>query len=252
MTPSSPNKRVRLDQILVDRGLAESRTKAQALILAGQVCVDDQRVDKPGTNIKNDANITIKNQERFVSRGGYKLEGALDTLGLDPAARVCVDVGASTGGFTDCLLQRGASRVYAVDVGFGQLATKLVNDARVLVMDRTNARDLRPEQFPEPIDWMVVDASFIGIGKLASALYSVLRAGGTLLAMIKPQFEVGREQARKFRGVIKDEEVRAQAIDEAIAALVTVGFIVKAGSDSALAGPKGNLEYFVYATKGTD
>jgi 23S rRNA (cytidine1920-2'-O)/16S rRNA (cytidine1409-2'-O)-methyltransferase len=248
--PSERSKsRVRLDQALVERGLCESRTKAQALIIAGQVCVDDQRADKPGTLVRSDCNLSLKTQDRFVSRGGYKLEGAVLELQLEPTGRVCVDVGASTGGFTDCLLQRGASRVYAVDVGSGQLARKLVTDQRVVVMDRTNARNLQPTDFPEPIDWVVVDASFIGIAKLIDAIARVLPPGGVLLAMIKPQFEVGPEQARKHKGVIKDEALRLEAIDAAREAVATAGFELRAGCDSSLPGPKGNVEYFLYATR---
>jgi 23S rRNA (cytidine1920-2'-O)/16S rRNA (cytidine1409-2'-O)-methyltransferase len=249
MSSDRTKSRVRLDQALVERGLCESRTKAQALIIAGQVCVDEQRADKPGTLVRSDCNLSLKTQDRFVSRGGYKLEGALIALALDPTNQVCLDVGASTGGFTDCLLQRGASRVYAVDVGSGQLARKLVVDERVVVMDRTNARNLQTTDFPDTINWVVVDASFIGIGKLIEAIARVLAPGGALLGMVKPQFEVGPEQARKHKGVIKDESVRQEAILAAKQAVADAGFELLGGCDSSLPGPKGNVEYFVYAIR---
>jgi 23S rRNA (cytidine1920-2'-O)/16S rRNA (cytidine1409-2'-O)-methyltransferase len=219
------------------------------LILAGQVLVSDQRVDKPGTLIDLLAEIRLKQTERYVSRGGIKLEGALRQLDLDPQGKTCVDVGASTGGFTDCLLQHGASRVYAVDVGQGLLAQKLVVDARVVVMDKTNARHLERQHFDTAIDWVVVDASFIGIGQLIGAIASVLPSGGLLLAMIKPQFEVGRELARRAKGVIKDPAVRQQAIDTSTATIQHAGFHILGGCESTLAGPKGNVEYFVHAVR---
>lgn len=243
------SNRTRLDQLLVSRGFSESRTKAQALILAGQVLVEEQRVDKPGTMVRADAKLRVKQSDPYVSRGGAKLAGALSTLGLDPTAAVCVDVGASTGGFTDCLLQRGARRVYAVDVGQGLLASRLQQDPRVVVMDRTNARHLERHSFPEPIDWVVVDASFIGMAQLADALARILAPGGMLLAMIKPQFEVGKEQARKHRGVIKDPLLRERAIESATATIRAAGFDVRGGCDSQVSGPKGNLEHFVVALR---
>jgi 23S rRNA (cytidine1920-2'-O)/16S rRNA (cytidine1409-2'-O)-methyltransferase len=249
MSSERNKSRVRLDQAVVERGLCESRSKAQALIIAGQVCVDEQRADKPGTLVRQDCNISLKAQERFVSRGGHKLEGALLALSLEPAGKTCVDVGASTGGFTDCLLQQGASRVYAVDVGAGQLARKLVADERVIVMDRTNARNLEASDFPELIDWVVVDASFIGIGKLIEAIHRISRPGATLLAMVKPQFEVGREQARKHKGVIRDPLLREHAIAAALSDVTRAGYDVLGGCDSTLPGPKGNVEYFVHATR---
>ncbi len=242
-------KRQRLDVLLLERGLCDSRSKAQALILAGQVLVSDQRVDKPGSLVNPDAELRLKQVERYVSRGGVKLEGALEQLGLSPEGKTCVDVGASTGGFTDCLLQHGASRVYAVDVGQGLLAQKLVSDERVVVMDKTNARHLDANSFETRVDWVVVDASFIGIGQLIGAISVVLPPGGVLLAMIKPQFEVGREQARRAKGVIKDPAVRQQAIDASYATIRDAGFRICSGCESSLPGPKGNVEHFVYAVR---
>lgn len=241
--------RVRIDAHLVQLGEAESRTKAQALILAGHVYLGSTRVDKPGTWVPADSRPRVRQPPRYVSRGGYKLEGALERLGVDPRGCVCVDVGASTGGFTDCLLQRGALLVYAVDVGQGLLAQRLAVDPRVVVMDRTNARHLQQHSFPEVVDLVVVDASFIGMTHLAPALARILLPGKQLLAMIKPQFEVGRERARRDRGVISDPRVRKEAIDGALSELQRAQFTFEAGCDSPLAGPKGNVEYFVLARR---
>jgi 23S rRNA (cytidine1920-2'-O)/16S rRNA (cytidine1409-2'-O)-methyltransferase len=243
------SNQIRIDQLLVERGLCESRTKAQALILAGEVYVSTQRIDKPSAFVAPDCEPEVRRAQRFVSRGGDKLDGALTDLELDVTALVCVDVGASTGGFTDCLLQRGASRVYAVDVGHGLLAYKLQSDPRVVVRDRTNARFLKPEDFEEPIDLVVVDASFIGMTQLADALSAIVRPGGRVLTMIKPQFEVGRDAARANRGVIKDPELRAEAIRSAVDELVRAGLTPLHGADSKTHGPKGNVEHFLLSTK---
>lgn len=239
----------RADLLLMERGLCESRSKAQALVMAGQVFSGDSRVEKPGTQLAEDAPLEVRGVDRFVSRGGHKLEGALEAFGehLGVAGAVCVDVGASTGGFTDCLLQRGVAKVYAVDVGQGQLAAKLVQDSRVEIRDKTNARFLAAKDFAEAIDLVVVDASFIGIGKLAGAIAATLRVGGHLVAMIKPQFEVGRDVARRFKGVIRDPKLRQAAIEGVKAELEAVGFELLAEADSKLPGPKGNLECFVLA-----
>ncbi len=244
--------RVRADVLLVSRGLAPSRAAAQASILAGQVHTPSARVDKPGALLPADAEITVRSGPRFVSRGGDKLDGALAELeaaGLDVRGLSCADIGASTGGFTDCLLQRGAARVVAVDVGKGQLAHKLREDPRVTVMEGTNARDLDAGHLPYPIDLVVVDASFIGLGALAAALARIARPGGHLVALVKPQFEAGREAARRGRGVIRDEATRLAAIASAREALASAGFEVRAEVDSPLRGPKGNLERFVWARR---
>lgn len=229
--------------------MCESRSKAQALVMAGQVFSADARVEKPGAQLAEDAPLEVRGVERFVSRGGQKLEGALGAFSelLSVRGKVCVDVGASTGGFTDCLLQHDAAKVYAVDVGQGQLAAKLVQDPRVELRDKTNARFLSAKDFAEPIDLVVVDASFIGIGKLASAIATTLRPEGDLVAMIKPQFEVGRDVARRFKGVIRDPKLRQAAIDGVKAELEALGFEHLAEADSVLPGPKGNLECFVLA-----
>lgn len=239
----------RVDMILFERGLAESRSKAQALVMAGQVYRGDQRIDKAGTQLPDDVELEVRATRRFVSRGGDKLDHALDALNLDPAGFVCLDVGASTGGFTDCLLSRGATKVYAVDVGYGQLHPRLRDDPRVVVRERTNARGLQPADFDEALDLVVVDASFISISKLVAPIAALLAPQQRLVAMIKPQFEVGKEVASKSRGVIRDEHVRAAAIDQAKRAIVEAGFTIERGVDSAVRGPKGNVEHFVCALR---
>jgi 23S rRNA (cytidine1920-2'-O)/16S rRNA (cytidine1409-2'-O)-methyltransferase len=243
--------KVRLDQLLVTRGLAPSRTRAQALLLAGRVMVDGKRMDKAGTLVPEACALELKQDDHpFVSRGGVKLAGAIDALGVDVRGKRCLDVGASTGGFTDCLLQRGASSVVAVDVGYGQLASKLRDDARVRVMERTNARALRPEDIGGAVDLTVVDASFIGLGKLLEAIARCTRASsGQLLALIKPQFEVGRAEAARTKGVVRDAALRARAIAAAIGEVEAAGFRVLGQCDSALAGPRGNVEAFVWAQR---
>jgi 23S rRNA (cytidine1920-2'-O)/16S rRNA (cytidine1409-2'-O)-methyltransferase len=246
-------RRLRIDLLLVERGLAPSRAKAQALILAGTVTAKGQRIDKVGTLVAEDADIAVaEGRGRFVSRGGDKLDAALETFrgaGLDVSGATAVDIGASTGGFTDCLLARAARKVYAVDVGYGQLAQSLRVDPRVVVRERTNARNLVATDFDEPIDLVVVDASFIGLAKLIPAVARILRSGGALVALVKPQFEAGRLAAARARGVIRDAAVREQAIAGVRDALTGAGFTIRAEVDSALAGPKGNVERFLYALR---
>ncbi|MGC4090639.1 MAG: TlyA family RNA methyltransferase [Polyangiaceae bacterium] len=241
--------KIRVDLLLVDRGLAPSRAKAQALLLAGQVWSGTQRIDKAGQLVQSDAPLRVAVEDRFVSRGGHKLDGALKSLSIDVTGLTCVDVGASTGGFTDCLLQAGASKVYAVDVGENQLAERLRQDPRVVVMDRTNARHLEPSHFAEALELGVVDASFIGIDKLLPALSLILPEAARLLALIKPQFEAGRREAARSKGVIRDPELRSELIAQACARVSEHGFELIGGADSQLAGPKGNVEYFVLARR---
>jgi 23S rRNA (cytidine1920-2'-O)/16S rRNA (cytidine1409-2'-O)-methyltransferase len=242
--------KVRLDQLLVARELVPTRARAQAVILAGDVFVAGMRVDKAGTLVAEDVSVEMRRADHpYVSRGGIKLAGALDAFGLDPAGKNCLDLGASTGGFTDCLLQRGARRVVAVDVGYGQLAHKLRADARVVVMERTNARTLEPTAIGGPVELTVVDASFIGLGKLAAAMARCTASGGDLVALVKPQFEVGREEASRGRGVIRDEKVRAAAVENAASAVLGAGFALAGQCDSVLPGPKGNLEVFLHARR---
>jgi 23S rRNA (cytidine1920-2'-O)/16S rRNA (cytidine1409-2'-O)-methyltransferase len=239
--------RERADLLVVERGLAESRARAQRLILAGQIWSGEQRIEKSGELLPVALPLELRQGERFVSRGGDKLDAALEAFALDVRDFACADIGASTGGFTDCLLQRGARRVFAVDVGHGQLAEKLRRDPRVVVFERTNARYLERETLGEPVDLVVVDASFIGIEKLLSGVLAVLREQGTLVALVKPQFEAGKSEAARGRGVISDPAVRDAAIGRARDAIVSAGFEVVAEVDSALKGPKGNRERFVHA-----
>ncbi|MBU1692760.1 MAG: TlyA family RNA methyltransferase [Verrucomicrobia bacterium] len=244
-------KRVRLDQRLVDLDLAESREKAQRLILAGEVTVDGQLRDKPAFPTTEEAVIVVKAPARFVSRGGDKLEAAFEHFKLDVTGRICLDVGASTGGFTDCLLQHGAARVYAVDVGRGQLHWRLRQDARVAVMEGINARYLYPENFPEPPDMATADVSFISLTLVLPALARVLVPGGRIVTLIKPQFEAGREQVGRG-GVVRDpaihEEVlrRIRTFGEGEVGLLWKGFI-----PSPLRGPAGNVEFLALWEKGS-
>jgi len=243
--------KVRIDQLLVTRALAPSRARAQAVVLAGEVFVGGARVDKAGTLVDPEAAVEVRAPDHpYVSRGGVKLGGALDAFALDVAGLRCIDLGASTGGFTDCLLQRGAACVVAVDVGYGQLAHKLRIDPRVVVMERTNARTLDAGAVGGAADLTVVDASFIGVSKLLPAVVRCTRPGGHLVALVKPQFEVGREQASRGKGVVRDEAVRADAIDAVTRDIADAGFDVVGRCDSVLSGPKGNREAFVHARLG--
>lgn len=247
----SRQSRLRIDQLLVERGLAPSRAKAQALLMAGAVSSGGRRLDKVGTLVERNVDIAITGAaSRFVSRGGDKLDHALERFaeaGLDVRGAICADIGASTGGFTDCLLSRGVAKVYAIDVGYGQLAFSLRQDARVVVRERTNAKNLAAGDFAEPVDLVVVDASFIGLGNLMPAIARIVRSGGGLVALAKPQFEAGKEAASRGRGVIRDPQAREQAIESARTAVARAGFSIRAEVDSALAGPKGNVERFLYA-----
>lgn len=240
----------RVDELLVQRGLAPSRTRAQSLILAGVVYLGERRIEKPGIRIDTDAALRVREKDHpYVSRGGVKLAGALEQFAVSVSGLRCLDVGASTGGFTDCLLQAGACSVVSVDVGYGQLAQKLRADARVTVLERTNARTLKPDLFGGAVDLSVCDASFIGLAKLADALALCTRVGGHVLALIKPQFEAGRDEAHEGRGVIRDEGVRARALATGVDALSSVGFRPLGLRDCVLSGPKGNREAFVYAER---
>jgi 23S rRNA (cytidine1920-2'-O)/16S rRNA (cytidine1409-2'-O)-methyltransferase len=241
--------RERADRLLLSRGLVDTRSRAQSLIRQGRVTANGTPVDRPGTLLSVDASLAITGETPFASRGGDKLSSALDGLSVDPADKVVVDVGASTGGFTDCVLRRGARRVYAVDVGHDQLDPKLRVDPRVVVRDGENARHLGGTDFPDPIDLVLADASFISLEKLAGALFSIARPGGELVALVKPQFEAGRDAVRDGRGVIRDPEVRARSIASAIQALAAAGFQVRAERDSEVPGPDGNVEHFVYGVK---
>jgi 23S rRNA (cytidine1920-2'-O)/16S rRNA (cytidine1409-2'-O)-methyltransferase len=235
----------RVDLLLVERELAPSRERARALIMAGLVYSGEQRIDKAGDRVSVEAPLEVRGADHpYVSRGGVKLEGALDTLGIDVKGLVCADFGASTGGFTDCLLSRGATRVHAIDVGWGQLHAKLRSDPRVIAKERTNARYLDASSLGEPIDLVVIDASFIGLGKLLPAAIEVSRPGGQIVAMVKPQFEVGR--AALHKGVVRDPIARQAAIDTVEAAARALGLELLGRCDSQLAGPDGNVEAFLH------
>ncbi len=227
------------------RALADSRAKAQALILAGRVLVNGVPVTKAGALVPRDAVITLKETAPFVSRGGEKLAPALDHFGVDVQGLICLDAGASTGGFTDVLLKRGAARVYAVDVGYGQLDQKLRNDPRVVVLERTNLRLLSKEAVPEPIDLATLDLSFISLTLVLPKVLEFLRPGGAMLALVKPQFEVGKGQVGKG-GVVRDPALRQQAVAKVAQAARDLGCAVSPAFPSPLPGPKGNKEYFLY------
>ena len=239
----------RADQLLVDRGLAESRTRAQALILAGLAFVGDRKIDKAGQQIAEDAAISVKGRDHpWVSRGGIKLDHALTHLGWDIAGAVAIDVGSSTGGFTDVMLNRGAARVYAVDSGTNQLAWKLRQDDRVIVHEQTSARVLTADHIPEPIDLIVCDASFIALSKVLPVPMAFAKAGARLVALIKPQFEAERHEVGK-KGVVRDAAVHARVCSEVRDWLERSGWRVVETVESPITGPEGNVEFLIAATK---
>jgi len=242
----------RLDQLLVARGLFSSREQARRAVMAGIVLVEGRCVDKPGTAVPDAARLELRGErEPFVSRAGRKLAAALDRFGVDPAGLVCMDVGASTGGFTDCLLQRGAARVYAIDVGYGQLDSRLRGDPRVVVMERVNARHLAADALPERCDLAVVDVSFISLVKVVPALLPHLRPGGLLLALVKPQFEAGRAQVGRG-GIVRDEAVRQGVIAERVGDLERLGLSRLGVMDSPVPGAEGNREALALFRKEAD
>ena len=242
----------RLDILLVDRELAETRSKAKAYIMAGAVYVDGQKLDKAGTAVDVEAAIEVRGvDDRYVSRGGLKLEAALDAFGYDPGGKVVIDVGASTGGFTDCVLQRGAARVYAVDVGYGQLAWRLRQDPRVVVIERQNIRHMAPDALPERCDLAVIDCSFISLRLVLPNTLSFLTDDADVVALVKPQFEVGRENVGKG-GVVRDVEARQSAIDEVVEAATTLGLRLVDAVDCPVHGPAGNVEHLVWLTRDTE
>jgi len=234
----------RLDVWLAGHGLAESREKAQALVMAGRVTVDGQRAAKPGSRVRDGAAVTVEPGPAHVGRGALKLAGALDAFGVSPAGRVAVDVGASTGGFTETLLERGALRVYAVDVGRGQLHEKLRQDPRVVVRDRVNARSLSPEIVPEPCSLAVMDVSFISVRKVLPALRSVLAPAAEAVVLVKPQFEVGRFQVGRG-GLVKDAALHHQALRDVASEAQRLGYAVRAACPSPVPGAEGNREFFL-------
>jgi len=240
--------KLRADVALVERGLVETRARAQALILGGKVFAGERRIEKPGDTIPADTELDVRLPDHpWVSRGGLKLVHGLDHFGIDPAGAVALDIGASTGGFTDVLLARGAAKVYAVDVGHGQLAWRLRNDARVVVLEKTNARTLTAEQVPEPVDLIVCDASFIGLEVVLPAPLALAKKTATLVALIKPQFEVGKGEVGK-KGVVRDPELHQQVCDRIEAWLSSLpGWHVLGIAESPITGPEGNKEFLIAA-----
>ena len=241
----------RLDLALVERGLVESRTKAQALIMAGLVYSGEKKLDKAGLEIDEAVEISIRGREHpWVSRGGIKLAHALEDFKLDVTGLVAMDVGASTGGFTDVLLQAGAAKVFAVDVGHGQLDSKLRDDARVVVMEKTNARHLTAEMIGEPLDLVVCDASFISLKKVLPAALALTKTHATLVTLIKPQFEVGKAEVSRGKGVIRDAKLHKAVCDDISAWIKNEGWQVRGIATSPITGPKGNVEFLLVAVKG--
>jgi 23S rRNA (cytidine1920-2'-O)/16S rRNA (cytidine1409-2'-O)-methyltransferase len=243
------SKKQRLDQMLVDRGLAESRTRAQALVLSGNVFAGDKRLDKPGTAFPVDTELRVKGRDHpWVSRGGLKLAHALEAFGLSPEKMTAIDVGASTGGFTHVLLENGAAKVYAVDVGHGQLAWSMRQDERVVVLERLNARHLTAEHIPEPVDWVVCDASFIGLATVLPAALALTKPGARLVTLIKPQFEAGREHVGKG-GVVRDPAVHAAVCQRVQEWVEAQGWQVQGIVESPIKGPEGNVEFLLSAER---
>ena len=241
--------KIRLDQYLVQHGLTQSRERAKALIMSGIVFVNEQKVDKAGEMIKEDAKVEVRGHDiGYVSRGGLKLEKAMKTFPITLEGKICADIGASTGGFTDCMLQNGAARVYAVDVGYGQLDWKLRNDPRVVCLERTNARYLDHEQVPDVLDFASIDVSFISLKLIFPALYSLLREGGEIACLIKPQFEAGPEKVGK-KGVVRDPKVHLEVLENFLTHAKDNHFTVIGITYSPIRGPEGNIEYLGYLRK---
>lgn len=239
----------RLDVLLVQQGLANSRELAKAYIMAGNVYVDGQKEDKAGTKVAVTAKLEVKgNQMKYVSRGGYKLEKAMDVFGIRLDGKICLDIGASTGGFTDCMLQNGASKVYAIDVGYGKFAWKLRNDERVVCLEKTNVRYVTHEQVPDEGDFASIDVSFISLTKVLPAVLGVLGEKGQLVCLIKPQFEAGREKVGK-KGVVRDSSVHREVIEMIVEYVRTQSLGILGLDFSPIKGPEGNIEYLIYLDK---
>ena len=241
--------KVRLDALLVERGLAGSRERAKRMIMAGEVLVDEQKIEKAGTMVKAEAKIRLLGQDLpYVSRGGLKLEKAIQVFGVQLQGKTAADIGASTGGFTDCMLQNGAAKVYAIDVGYGQLAWKLRTDARVVNMERTNIRYVTPEDIGKPLDFASIDVAFISLDKVLPVAWQLLSEMGEVLALIKPQFEAGREHVGK-KGVVRDPAIHEAVIHKVVLLARTLGFITRALTFSPVKGPEGNIEYLIWLSK---
>lgn len=245
-------KKERLDVLLVKRGLAESREKAKAIIMTGNVFVEEQREDKAGSTFAEDAQIRIKGTPmKYVSRGGYKLEKAMELWHVPLQDKLCMDVGSSTGGFTDCMLQNGAVKVYAIDVGTNQLAWKLRQDERVVSMEKTNIRYVTPEDIADPIDFSSIDVAFISLTKVLIPVWNLLKNGGRVVCLVKPQFEAGREKVGK-KGVVRDKKVHEEVVCHIMTYALSMGFEILGLSYSPIKGPEGNIEYLLYIEKPQD
>ena len=245
-------KKERLDVLLVKRGLAESREKAKAIIMTGNVFVEEQREDKAGSTFAEDAQIRIKGTPmKYVSRGGYKLEKAMELWHVPLQDKLCMDVGSSTGGFTDCMLQNGAVKVYAIDVGSNQLAWKLRQDERVVSMEKTNIRYVTPEDIADPIDFSSIDVAFISLTKVLIPVWNLLKNGGRVVCLVKPQFEAGREKVGK-KGVVRDKKVHEEVVCHIMTYALSMGFEILGLSYSPIKGPEGNIEYLLYIEKPQD
>ena len=239
----------RVDLLLVERGLADTRQKVQAVIMAGQVYTGERRCDKPGLTLEEDAPLEVRGGLRYVSRGGLKLEKAMEVFPITLTGCTAADIGASTGGFTDCMLQNGANRVYAVDVGYGQLAWSIRNDPRVVCLERTNARYLTREQIPEPLGFASIDVSFISLGLILPALRPLMAQGGQVAALVKPQFEAGREKVGK-KGVVRDQAVHLEVLEHFLDHAAQADFAVLGLDFSPIRGPEGNIEYLGFLQAG--
>ena len=247
-------KKVRLDQLVFDLGFTESRERAKTTIMSGNVFVNGQRADKPGMSVLPDSHIEVRgNALPFVSRGGFKLEKAVDEFGVTLSGAVCMDVGSSTGGFTDCMLQNGAVKVFAVDVGTNQLAWKLRTDERVVSMEQTNIRYVTPEDIGEQVDFVSIDVAFISLTKVLAPVYDLMKVGARIVCLIKPQFEAGREKVGK-KGVVRERETHLEVIEQVIRYADSLGFLMLGLSFSPIRGPEGNIEYLGYisAQEGPD
>ena len=243
-------EKIRLDTYLADNGLAPSREKAKALIMAGVVFVDEQKCDKAGTFVTSEQKIEVRGNElQYVSRGGLKLEKAMKAFPVTLNGKVCMDIGASTGGFTDCMLQNGATKVYAVDVGYGQLAWKLRTDERVVNMERTNIRYVTKEDIKEELDFASIDVAFISLKLVLPVAYNLLKDGGEVVALIKPQFEAGKEKVGK-KGVVKEQSTHIEVVQNVYGYATDVGFSVMGLDFSPIKGPEGNIEYLIHLIKG--
>lgn len=244
--------KMRLDALLVEKKLVTGRDKAKAVIMAGLVYIDNQKADKPGLNVDPDCNVEVRGEKpKYVSRGGLKLEKAMAVFPLELAGTVCIDIGASTGGFTDCMLQNGAAKVYAIDVGYGQLAWNLRTDERVVVLERTNIRHVTREQVPEEVDFASVDVSFISLTLVLPVAYMLLRDGGQMVCLVKPQFEAGRERVGK-KGVVRDSDTHVAVLQKIVDFAADNGFCPLGLNFSPVTGPEGNIEYLLHVSKSCD